>query len=770
MVARIRLGQGEWLLWDQAVIRSAGFPARGVLSLADEQLAAESDREAESLLGSDFLRSWQERITALSQQLGRIAGSDRFRLALTWQNPHFIDTCLEPFLSRLDAGRERNSRQRTREQVLATYWQRYCVKNDSIGFFGPVAWAAVSRADENVAISPGACLVDRAVVYLERWAVEELAKVIARDPDLDPWLHPRRAPIVGLRPGRVVLADGTVRPVSRLMHFLLTTADGTVPASVVTGQAVTELGLTSEQEAYAGLAELRRRRWLLWRLELPPSTRTEDDLRAWLEGIPSHVRDDAAPKIEELIQVRDRMQAAWHDPARLRAEQVITARIFTELTGQQATRRHGESYAGRTLTYLECRREVSMSLGRSFISRLQPLTLLLTSIRWLTWRIRQKIEPEILACYAALRERGVSRPNAAMLWIQCLPMLHSLDDLVRSALSEFHQRWRSVIAFDDQAPRLHYRSADLERAVAEIFDAPQSGWSEARLCCPDVLIAALSTRDVCAGAFGLVLGDLHIAMNSAEFHAAAGHHPRLQVLLDCLAESFPQPRLLTTLPAENSHRFSVRFHPLLVRRQDYRLALMSHLPPPDQGAFRLAADAAVDAADGRLTVVIDGAQRFDVMDLFAEALKHALVRNFQLFPAEHRPRLTFDDLVVARQSWSVPAAELRFAALATEPRRFIAARQWARNLGIPRFAFVKSPAETKPVYVDFASPVYVEVLAAAVRRALRETRPGSGWLTITEMLPTPDQAWLPDAAGNRYTAECRMTIVDDRREPGEPVA
>jgi len=768
-VSRIRLGQEEWLLWDQAVIRSAGFPARGVLSLADEQLAAESDREAGSPPGSDFLRSWPERITALSQQLGRIAGSDRFRLALTWQNPHFIDNCVEPFLSRLDAGRERNSRQRAREQVLATYWQRYCVKNDSIGFFGPVAWAAVSRADENVAVSPGGCLVDRAVVFLERWPVEELMRVIARDHDLDPWLRPRRAPIVGLLPGQVVLADGTVRPVSPLMHLLLARADGTAAASAVAGQAVTELGLASEQEAYAALAELRRRRWLLWRLELPPSTRTEDDLRAWLEAIPSHVRDAAAPKIEELIQVRDRMLGAWQDQARLRAEQVIAAAIFTERTGHQATRRHGESYAGRTLTYLECRREVSISLGRSFVSRLQPLTLLLTSIRWLTWRIRQKIEPEILACYAALRERGVSQPNAAMLWIQCLPLLHSLDDLVRSALSEFHQRWRSVIAFD-QGPRLHYRSADLVRAVAEIFDAPHSGWTEARLCCPDVLIAARSLRDLSAGAFSLVLGELHIAMNSAEFHAAAGHHPSLQVLLDSLDESFPQPRLLTTLPAENSGRFSVRFHPLLVRQQDYRLALMSHLPPPGQGTFRLAADAAVDAADGRLTVVIDGAHRFDVMDLFAESLKHALVRNFQLFPAERRPRLTFDDLVVARQSWSVPAAELRFAALATEPGRFIAARQWARNLGIPRFAFVKSPAEPKPVYVDFASPVYVEVLAGAVRRLLREAGPGSGSLTITEMLPTPDQAWLPDAAGNRYTAEFRITIVDDRRVPDEPAA
>lgn len=758
------------MLWDQVLIRSAGFPAQSVLSLADEELAAESDHQTESMLGSDFLSCWHERITLLSEQLGRLARSDRFRLALTWQNPQFVDNCLEPFLRRLGAGRERNSRQRTREQALASYWQRYCMKNDSIGFFGPVAWAAVRPAEENVTVHAGDFLVDRAVVFLERWAVDEIAGVIARDHDLDPWLHPRRAPVIELRPGKAVLPDGTVRPISPLMQALLARADGTVPASELAGQAVTELGLASAQEASAALSELRRRRWLLWRLELAPSTRTEDDLRARLGGTPSHIRAAAVPKIDELIRARRRMQGAWRDPARLRAEQVTAARIFTELTGHQATRRPGESYAGRTLAYLECSRSLSMGIGRSFISRLQPITLLLTSVRWLTWRIRHEIEPEIRAAHAALRQRGISRPNAAMLWIQCLPLLHSLDDLVRSVLAEFHQRWRSVLAPDDQALRLHYRSADLESAVAETFDAPRSGWTEARLCCPDVLIGATSVRDLRAGVFSLVLGELHVAMNSADQRAVAGHHASPQALLDCLAESFPRPRLLTTLPADNHDRFSVRFHPLLVRPQDYRLALMPHLPPPGQGTLRLAADAAVEGTDGGLTVVIDGNHRFDVMDLFAESLKRALVRNFRLFPAGRRPRLTIDDLVIARQSWSVPAGGLCFAGLATESRRFVAARQWASELGIPRFAFVTSPAETKPVYVDFASPVYVELLAASARRVCREAGLSSRSLTITEMLPRPDQAWLPDAAGNRYTAEYRMVIVDDRRESAEPVS
>jgi hypothetical protein len=31
---------------------------------------------------------------------------------------------------------------------------------------------------------------------------------------------------------------------------------------------------------------------------------------------------------------------------------------------------------------------------------------------------------------------------------------------------------------------------------------------------------------------------------------------------------------------------------------------------------------------------------------------------------------------------------------------------------------------------------------------------------LTEMLPDPTQAWLPDASGQRYTSELRIVAVD----------
>jgi hypothetical protein len=107
------------------------------------------------------------------------------------------------------------------------------------------------------------------------------------------------------------------------------------------------------------------------------------------------------------------------------------------------------------------------------------------------------------------------------------------------------------------------------------------------------------------------------------------------------------------------------------------------------------------------------------------------------------------------------AAEMSFAFEKDEAMRFLNARRWAAGLGLPRFVFYKSPIEVKPVFLDFQSPVLVNLLARVVRR----TAQGSGadeTIWVSEMLPGPDEVWLEDANGQRYTSELRLVAVDQR--------
>jgi len=100
-----------------------------------------------------------------------------------------------------------------------------------------------------------------------------------------------------------------------------------------------------------------------------------------------------------------------------------------------------------------------------------------------------------------------------------------------------------------------------------------------------------------------------------------------------------------------------------------------------------------------------------------------------------------------------------FAFEKDEAYRFLEARRWSALHCMPRFIFIKSPVEMKPLFVDLDSPVLVNLFAKMVRQASAKAPPDE-LIAVTEMLPRPDQAWLPDAEGNRYTSELRMVAVD----------
>jgi hypothetical protein len=156
----------------------------------------------------------------------------------------------------------------------------------------------------------------------------------------------------------------------------------------------------------------------------------------------------------------------------------------------------------------------------------------------------------------------------------------------------------------------------------------------------------------------------------------------------------------------------------------------------------------------------DGCLAFDLMVVVAQTLSWQVARRFSMLAAApHTPRVSFDRLVVSRESWSVDARELPFVTLTDELARFTAVRRWALASGMPRCVFVKAGVEKKPFYVDFQSPIYVNLLAKVARRGAAAGAEKST-LTISEMLPAADEAWLPDHEGRRYCCELRVVAVD----------
>jgi hypothetical protein len=258
------------------------------------------------------------------------------------------------------------------------------------------------------------------------------------------------------------------------------------------------------------------------------------------------------------------------------------------------------------------------------------------------------------------------------------------------------------------------------------------------------------------------MGELHTAANTLGWAFFLEQHPSPDDLFEAIDADLPEPRLVPMPPKYWPGRTS-RCQNVLVSEKDVCLQLADQTPglmgrrsmPISEFVIQMERDDLIIRSR-------NGALRFDLLDVLSEALMSQVVNAFGLASDDsHTPRVSIDRLVISRETWRFEASDLEFAFEKEESQRFLAATRWARQSGLPRFLFFKTPGEVKPVFLDFYSPVYVRILAKAIRRAAASAPEQK--IVLTEMLPRPDQVWLPDGEGNLYTSELRLVAVDLRR-------
>ncbi|MFJ6836209.1 lantibiotic dehydratase [Streptomyces sp. NPDC091209] len=748
---------GRWRLWEQFALRGPGFPADGVLRLAPAGLAEAADKfEADEPLDgpawAGFAHLFAESAVETAHNLQDIARMPAFREAVAWQNRPVLTSGIAPFLRWTPSADSRSSMPRQREELVAHYWQRFCVKNDTIGFFGPVGWGRWDPSAQGVAVDPGAGMIAKSSVYWASWGIDALAKTLDADPDLREWTAPRRMPFLVLDGDRVRVPGRRAVTVSAEEEAVLARCDGVRPARRIAA----ELPGT---DVPAVLADLVARRWVQWRLEVPAGTHPDRDLRAFLETV------GAAGPRRRGLEALDRLErgrgavAAARDVDALVEALTALERDFTELTATAAVREKSASTAPcRSLVYSDARRSATARLGPAVLDALRPLRLLMDSAAWLTSGLAAVVKEETRRVHDRLAAEGPV--DLASFWFASLPVLHgAARSAACDAQREFAARWQRILKVPAGARRVAVASADVEAAVRERFAATGDGWTAARYLSPDVLIAADGAEAVARGDFTLVLGELHLAANTLGASLFTHQHPDVTELLDLTDRDHPGPRLMPLIPKEHRARLSARVRHTLVRPQDHLVALADFTADPARPRTVRSADATVEDRDGDLVVRLADGTAFPAVDVFSHVLTTLSMDLFRLLPeADHTPRVTLDRLVVARETWRLPAAHAGFADEKDEARRFVRARRWRAELGLPRYVFAVLPTESRPFYVDFDSPVYVTILAKALRRLARKEPEGT--VVFTEMLPTPEQTWLTDDEGRRYTSELRFVAFD----------
>jgi hypothetical protein len=748
------LGRTGWYLWRDAALRSAGFPAARVSALRDPALAAAADAVTAGTAGPEL---YDAEYAAAGERLrattARLAATPLLREAIAWQNPALVHTGLD----KAAAGEPRNVRGRNHELVIASYLQRYCLKNDTIGFFGPVGWATAEPGPGPATVAPGDRLLARRTTYFEAWAIDALAAALAERPEAFDFLVPRRPSAYRL--------DGLTLYRPRQAPLVLPPRQAELLAACDGIRRVRDLPGATGDEVRA----LRDAGLLRLGFEGPVEAYPERTLwdRLAAIGDPA-VRDRLLAPLAELVAARDRVAGAAGDPPAVIAAMDALGETFERVTGAAAARRPGRMYAGRTVVYEDTVRDVRVRLGGDALAPLAgPLALLLDSGRWLVGEVARQYERLFSDLWARERARAAAEavPLARLVTLATPDLALSLRQLatpVAAAVTEFQDRWARVLALPPGVRRHTTSAVALAPAVAREFPAGPAAWSAAMHQTPDLMIAAAGPDALARGDFLWVLGELHLAFNTLESRLFVAQHPDPGRLL-AAAEADHGERRVYPVQSKNSTFVTSRVAPpTALLSPGYRywswMAGPDAVEPP--AAVWAAGDLLVDRYAGRLSVRsrTDGFRR-DLLEVVGELLSGAVVGAFApLAAAPHQPRLVVDRLVVARESWSFPAATgLDWVFVKDEAERYRRARAWRDGHGIPERVFGKVPGEDKPTALDFASLPLVNLFAKAVRKAADA---GGGAVRVTEMMPDLDELWLPDAAGERYTAELRFVAVN----------
>lgn len=609
---------GDWALWRDFAVRSAGFPVSGL----------------EAFGGGDE-----------SARLRGVARDPLFREAVTWQNPAAMANAVANVA---DGAVGKPSRVRQREELVASYWQRYCSKNDTIGFFGPLAWGRLQDGGPSLSIRSGALIRERSV-HLEAWGVQALADV------LDPSLR------------------------------------------------------------------------------IACSPRAEHELRAALEAhADAGIRARGLSALARLEAARDAVEAA--PPESLAEALRALDATFVELTAREPVRNHGRAYGARTLAYIDCMRDVDVNLGPGFVSDIAPaLRVLFEAGRWYCGQIHAIGERVINGCMPA----GGRVPFGPVLG-RILGTLMALPPEIKGELAELQRRLRIVLADPDPATAGDH--------AAQMFTDHLPAWRMSVFQSADVQLAARDAAAVARGEYLAVIGDVHPGANPLMQGVFAHRHPDLAGLLRMFDAAVGHGVPLLMPPLAPGLGVDARGFPVTSEHGIHIAAVADTRAQPPRRTW-LPHELFVE--DGDL-VDPSGELRIPLVDALGTAIFITAIRTFELLPDErHAPRVTIGRVVLRRESWNLPPAEV--------PHDAAEISAFARARGMPRRLFAKSPLERKPMYLDVESPTLTRILCRHVRRAAAEAPNES--IRFTEMLPAPEQCWLQDLEGNSYVSELRLVAV-----------
>lgn len=663
-----------------------------------------------------------------------LVDNPQFQEAVWLSSPQMFQYGLQSYLEHWHP-EKRPSDVRHVERQLISYMQRFCAKNDTASFFGPLNYGDFSSNTPQTLPGPGAQHLLKREVFLAYWGVLALADQLEADPAIRPYLQPRCSPLGNFDLQRllITLPGGRTSPLSRQEVRLLQWVDGQR-----TIQAIADRLKWTDEAVFAGLQRLLQSRLVALRPE-PPVTRVRplEWLLTWLEQLPLScpTRTHWLGILSTFKDLQDRFAAASFPERREILAQVEEQ--MSTLTGSQARRRGGQLYADRLLLYEECLGGVSpLALGPTFAAELQRQLAPVLDL----YAAHACAVHEQLSAYGKSQLQEVA-PGGAF------PFL----DLV----GNFREKQFEAHPTPVQEALLTLLREQADKQVVEINAHTLPPIEHAifqrhvLLTSPDVMLLARDVEALRTGDFRVVMAECHDTMMvwgwATSFHARRDH---VQSDASAFLARVRGAHTLANVLASKR----VKIVPFEYPGPTIEVATASEKPSAERIPI---ASVTTLLENNRLKLQAPGWPGFSLYNGELPTLAHSLFAPPRVVPphislGKHTPRLVLNNVVLQREQWCLRREELLPGTYqGTSFELLLDIRRAARRLHLPRYLFARVPGERKPVLVDLANYFLLELLAYIV--------PGEEEVTLNEALPGPDELWLRSSTGT-YCAELRLSM------------
>jgi hypothetical protein len=401
--------------------------------------------------------------------------------------------------------------------------------------------------------------------------------------------------------------------------------------------------------------------------------------------------------------------------------------------------------------YEDCRRDCEVQIGTKLLEDLaQPLEILFNAARWAVAEVATVMQRHMRRCLSEMQQEQQGKIDCHLFSEYVLNSLWPAQKhgtAFETSIAAFQEKWARVLGRPSSSSSSHFE--EVRARALSMFPPRDGGWSFGRYVSPDLMIAADSLDAICRGDYLGVLGEIH-AGNS--MNAFAATHSDVRQLQQAIAEDTRNE--MVVIRQRPKANWLARVNHDLILPHNWRYQFGDD--PPNYPLCRPLPAGMLVVCDAGSSVMVqarDGSIQFDALELFAGPLLDEACRCMVEFRphSSHMPRISLGNLVISREQWIVHPKDMSFLRQSDPALQFLESRAWARSRAMPRRVFITSPAERKPWFMDFESPMLTSIFAGLMKKLQEDAS-----VKIAEMLPDSGQHWLVDRKGCRFTCELRM--------------